>query len=440
MLGIPELDRTDELIAERLGPVLGGEEEGLGGEADAGSSGGGSPIRSAEAGAGGPWEAHPTVRYRAGDFSISRQRSWGTPIPIVYCEGCGTVPVPPEQLPVVLPLDLRPTGAGNPLAEREDFVSTPCPRCGGPARRETDTLDCHFDALWLWIPACVPASERERPLEEILALGDLRAWLPSERLVAGSDSGNFMFDQRIVTKALRDIGPLAFLPDGEPFAGALMHEMVIREGRKMSKHLGNVVDPDELVESFGADTVRMAVLWAARPQKSLNWSDSAVQFCRRFLHNLWAYSQARFAQQVEDSGELDPARTEHLRRRLEKWCEIAVAKITEELAELKMHSAVRNAIRLLDRIKDYESRVLKHSGALCREDHEALRDALGLMARVLTPFAPHLGEELWEASGLGEPGVDPPWPREGEWSRQPPERNRPVTAASGPDPNSAEIH
>ncbi len=431
VLGIPECDRTDELIAERLGipsaQEKGDEEEGVGGNVDAGPSGSGSPVRPAEV-AAGRTGARAAVRYKANDFSISRQRAWGTPIPIVYCDGCGTVPIPKEQLPVELPRDLKPTGAGNPLAEREEFVNTICPRCGGPAKRETDTLDCHFDALWLWIPACVPAPERERSLEEILALEDLRAWLPSERLVAGSDSGNFMFDQRITTKALRDIGPLAFLADGEPFAGALMHEMVIRDGRKMSKHLGNVVDPDELVESFGADTVRMAVLWAARPQKSLNWSDSAVQFCQRFLHNLWQYSQARFAQPVEDSGELDPRRTEHLRRRLEKWCDTAVEKITEELAELEMHSAVRNAIRLLDRIKDYEKRVLKHSGALCGEDHEALRDALGLLARLIMPFAPHVGEELWESSGLGERGVDPTWPRAGEWSRQPP------AMASRPEP------
>jgi leucyl-tRNA synthetase len=438
VLGIPEMDRTDELIAERLGsssPAEIGEEEdgGLGDEVEAGPSGSGPPIapaetragrqggaRAAETAAEGQSGARAAVRYKANDFSISRQRSWGTPIPIVYCERCGTVPIAKEQLPVELPRDLKPTGAGNPLAEREEFVNTTCPSCGGPAKRETDTLDCHFDALWLWIPACVPASERARSLEEILALEDLRAWLPSERLVAGSDSGNFMFDQRITTKALRDIGPLAFLADGEPFAGALMHEMVIRDGRKMSKHLGNVVDPDELVESFGADTVRMAVLWAARPQKSLNWSDSAVQFCQRFLHNLWQYSQARFALRVEDDGELDPRRTEHLRRRLEKWCDTAVEKITEELVELEMHSAVRNAIRLLDRIKDYEKRVIKHSGALCREDHEALRDALGLLARVIMPFAPHVGEELWESSGLGEAGVDPPWPPAGEWSRQPP--------------------
>ena len=228
----------------------------------------------------------------------------------------------------------------------------------------------------------MPPAERERPLEEMLALPELRGWLPSERLVAGSDSGNFMFDQRITTKALRDIGPLAFLADGEPFAGALMHEMVIRDGRKMSKHLGNVVDPDELVERFGADTVRLAVLWAARPQKSLNWSDwrcsTATGSC-----TVCGPTRTRGSPTTPEraGGEHDPRRTEHLRRRLEKWCDTAVEKITEELAELEMHSAVRNTIRLLDRIKDYEKRVMQHSGALGREDHEALRVALGLMAR-----------------------------------------------------------
>jgi leucyl-tRNA synthetase len=447
VLGIPERDRTDAVIAQRLGEgttgtpsatigstggpdaaaAAGSGVESAGSDAEsAGSDAESAGSESESAGSGpapsgsqrGASAARAAVRYRANDFSISRQRSWGTPIPIVYCEGCGTVPVGREQLPVLLPLDLRPTGAGNPLAEREDFVRTVCPRCGGEARRETDTLDCHFDALWLWVPACVPPQARELPLEQIFELPDLRGWLPSERLVAGSDSGNFMFDQRIVTKALRDIGPLAFLSAGEPFAGALMHEMVISDGRKMSKHLGNVVDPDELVEAFGADTVRLAVLWAARPQKSLNWSDSAVQYCRRFLHNLWQYSRARFAMSVQDAEELDPDDTEFLRRRLEKWCDTAVEKITEDLASLEMHKAVRNVIRLLDRIKGFESRVLARSGRLCAEDHEALVDALALMARVLMPFAPHIGEELWLASGRGAPGVDPTWPREGNWSQR----------------------
>ena len=238
------------------GGASAGGASGPGGATGPGSAGSANGA-AGRTGTTGPAGASPALgagraaakRYRAYDFAISRQRSWGTPIPIVYCEGCGTVPVPREQLPVVLPLELRPTGTGNPLAEDEEFVNTTCPLCGGPARRETDTLDCHFDALWLWIPACVPQECREDSLEEILALPDLRHWLPSERLVAGSDSGNFVFDQRTVTKALRDIGPLAFLDDGEPFAGCLFHEMVISGGRKMSKHLGNVVDPDELVES-----------------------------------------------------------------------------------------------------------------------------------------------------------------------------------------------
>ncbi|HEY3828257.1 MAG TPA: class I tRNA ligase family protein [Solirubrobacteraceae bacterium] len=428
VLGVPELDRTDALIAERIPgvavPAAAGREvqaevvvaapAALG--SDGGETNGDGPPEAATARLG-VTGTHAAVRYRANDFSISRQRAWGTPIPIVYCERCGTVPVPREQLPVLLPLDLKPTGEGNPLAEREDFVRTSCPGCGGEARRETDTLDCHFDALWLWIPACVPAQERERPLEEIFALEDLRAWLPSERLVAGSDSGNFMFDQRITTKALRDIGPLAFLAGGEPFAGALMHEMVIRDGRKMSKHLGNVVDPDELVDSFGADTVRLAILWAGRPQKSLNWDDSSVQYCNRFLHSLWRYSHARLAMVVEDSAELDPASTEFLRRRLEKWCEIAVEKITEDLTSLEMHKAVRNVIRLLDRIKDFEKRVLARSGALCREDHAALLDALALMATVLAPFAPHIAQELLLASGRDGSEADPPWPQPSRASR-----------------------
>ncbi|HTZ63978.1 MAG TPA: class I tRNA ligase family protein [Solirubrobacteraceae bacterium] len=426
VLGIPGRDRTDALIAQRLWPA----------RAELQDAPSDQPVPSVPG-------VRPAFRYRAGDFSISRQRSWGTPIPIVYCAAdCGAVPVPPEQLPVLLPLDLEPTGAGNPLAERADFVDTTCPRCGGPARRETDTLDCHFDALWLWVPVCVPPDQRERTLPEILALEDLRAWLPCERVVAGSDSGNFVFDQRIVTKALRDIGPLAFLADGEPFAGCLFHEMVIRDGRKMSKHLGNVVDPDELVARFGADTVRLATLYAARPQRSLNWSDSAVLRCHRFLTQVWDFSQARLAAAgsepvagVAGNGDMPipgsadtPATgsadrptigsadtpagrdmTEHLRTRLGKWCDTAVEKTTEEVAALEMHSAVRNVMRLFDRIKDYEKRVLARAGVLAGADRDALLEALQVLSQLLAPLAPHLAEELWIAFG-NDPDTQMPWP------------------------------
>ncbi|MFI5037300.1 MAG: class I tRNA ligase family protein [Solirubrobacterales bacterium] len=410
VLGIPEQDHADSVVAERLPDLAGGAPGARRAQASSGSDGSASASR-------------PAVRYKADDFSISRQRSWGTPIPIVYCEGCGTVPVPKEQLPVLLPLDITPTGAGNPLAESPDFVQTTCPRCGGPARRETDTLDCHFDALWLWIPACVPPEARDEPLEDILALADLRHWLPSERVVAGSDSGNFVFDQRIVTKALRDIGPLALLGGGEPFAGCLFHEMVISDGRKMSKHLGNVVDPDELVERYGADTVRLAVLYAARPQRTLNWSDSAVLRSHRFLTQVWEYCQSRLAAAEElaardglaaddESPDGEPIRdtTEHLRLKLSQWCEKAVEKITQDMEGLEMHTAVRNVMRLFDRIKDFEKRVIARQGTPSRADSDALIDALSLLAQLLGPFTPHLSEELWIAFGHDERGAPAPWP------------------------------
>ncbi|HMD57440.1 MAG TPA: class I tRNA ligase family protein [Solirubrobacteraceae bacterium] len=398
VLGVPSADHSDAIVAARLGLDEDGGEE-LGPPAVSGK---------------------PAVRYRAFDFSIARQRSWGTPIPIVYCEDCGTVPVPAEQLPVMLPLDIRPTGSGNPLAELEEFVNTTCPACGGSGRRETDTLDGHFDALWLWIPACVPPESRGESLEEIFALADLRYWLPSERLVAGSDSGNFVFDQRTVTKALRDIGPLAFLSDGEPFAGCLFHEMVIRDKRKMSKHLGNVVDPDELVERYGADTVRLAVVYAARAQRTMDWSDSAVLRCSRYLAQVWEYTHAKLAESQAAAGDGEGPtnargerlrdNTEHLRVRLAKWCDTAVEKITEEMDALEMHSAVRNLMRLFDRIKDFEKRVLAREPELNAANREALLRALELHAQMLGPFAPHLAEELWLAFGNEEHGAQTPWP------------------------------
>ena len=398
VLGIPSRDRTDEVIARRLGiefePPADVPVEGDGA----------APVTGATA----------AVRYRAFDWVVSRQRSWGTPIPIVYCERCGTVPVPREQLPVLLPLDIRPTGTGNPLAELDEFVNTTCPSCGGPARRETDTLDCHFDALWLWLPACVPPEARGLPLEEILALADLRHWLPCERVVAGSDSGNFVFDQRTATKALRDIGPLGFLADGEPFAGCLFHEMVISDGRKMSKHLGNVVDPDELVRRYGADTVRMAVLYAARPQRSLNWSDSAVLRCHRFLNQVWDFTQAKLAQAATgspDANEPEKDTSEHLRvKLLTQWCPNAVERTTADMESLEMHSAVRNIMRLFDRIKDFEKKVLAREHLLGPANLDALLEALATLAQLLGPLAPHLAEELWIALGRDEHGAQTPWP------------------------------
>lgn len=378
-LGIPAVDEADRDIAARLERV--------------------PTVEDDEEVASAPVEgARETKRYRANDFSISRQRSWGTPIPIIHCEQCGPVPVPEEDLPVVLPRDIKPTGEGNPLAERPDFVDVECPKCGGAAKRETDTLDCHFDALFLWVPAAVPPEDRD---EQMFTHPDLQEWLPSERLVAGNDSGGFVFDQRVVTKALRDIGPFAFMGEGEPFAGCLFHEMVIADGRKMSKHLGNVVNPDELVAEHGADTVRLAVLYAAGPAKTLNWSEGAVRFAGRFLRGLWNYTHERIA--ALEGLEHDPeaaADTEHMRDRLRKWCENGLERISADTQDLQMHKSIRNITRLFERIQDFEKRVLKRRGGLDRADAEAQLAALVLLARTLVPFAPHAAEELLVAAGV----------------------------------------
>jgi leucyl-tRNA synthetase len=386
VLGIPSADEADEAIAARV-----------------------ERIPPAATGDAAMPERRPATRYRAFDFSISRQRYWGTPIPVLHCERCGVVPVPIEDLPVVLPRDVEPTGEGNPLAERADFLQVPCPSCGGEARRETDTLDCHFDALWLWVPAAVPPADRG---EQMFTHPDLQRWLPSERLVAGNDSGGFVFDQRIVTKALRDIGPFSFIEDGEPFAGCLFHEMVIADGRKMSKHLGNVVDPDELVAEHGADTVRLAVLYAAGPAKALNWTDGALRFASRFLGGLWDYVEDSIA--AAAAAPADPeaaADTAFIRERLGKWCDSGLERITADLEQLQMHKAVRNVTRLLERIKDYEKRIVKRRGGLSRDDYEALLEALALLARVLAPFAPHVSEQLLLALGYEDgPDLVGAWP------------------------------
>jgi leucyl-tRNA synthetase len=417
-LGIPAVDEADADIAARFPGRVDGPKTGL--------SDGFSAHQPGEDGE----EAAPNVlvagaretkRYRANDFSISRQRSWGTPIPIIRCPDCGPVPVPEADLPVVLPRDIKPTGEGNPLAERPDFVDVDCPRCGVAAKRETDTLDCHFDALFLWVPATVPPADRAT---QMFTHPESRKWLPAERLVAGGDSGGFVFDQRIVTKALRDHGEFAFMGEGEPFAGCLFHEMVIADGRKMSKHLGNVVDPDELVAEFGADTVRVAVLWAAGPAKTLNWSDAAIRFANKFLRSFWTYAHDRLVEL--DGAKHDPekaAETEFMRERLRKWCDNGLERITADTAELQMHKSIRNLTRLLERIQDFEKQ-LKKRGQLDRVDAEALVAAILLLARALHPFAPHTAEAILIDSGRFTSDELPgPWPDAAEI---------PVAAADAP--------
>ena len=428
MLGIPTRDATDASIAQRL-------------PAPAGTA-----WKAAKASA----TPRPTVRYRARDFAISRQRAWGAPIPLIHCSDCGTVPVPFDDLPVRLPDDLEISGEGNPLAGRPDFYETSCPRCAGKAKRETDTIHCRLDGMWMWMPICVPPEGRASAM---FSHPEHARWLPAEQIVWGTDGGGYMFDQRLIGKVLRDLGQLPKLPGREPFKKALMHQLIRCERRNASQHLGNVVDPNELVASVGADTVRLAVLHAASPGRAFNWNDQPVRHCEIFLKKLYGYAEGRLREwsphtppPPEEVGERGqngtsdaaPPTTDQraridasdkLRRRLANWCGVACEKVTESLERLETQRAAHNAMLLLTRIQDFEQRALeRRGGELEQADREAIVAALLLLTQLLAPLTPHIAEELWSLAGNASLVSNTPWPR--PWQRSAAE----ATAGSAAEP------
>jgi leucyl-tRNA synthetase len=393
-LGIPALDATDASIAERL---------------EASSAGAWKGARSNAA-------PRPTVRYRARDFAVSRQRAWGAPIPLIHCERCGIVPVPMQDLPVRLPEDLQVSGAGNPLEARADFLECLCPACGGPARRETDTIDCHVDGMWMWMPICVPFADRPAHMFDH---PEYKRWLPARQIVWGADAGGYMFDQRLIGKVLQDLGQLPRVPGREPFTNALMHQMIRLEGRKMSKHLGNVVDPNELVVHVGADTVRLAVLQAASPGRIFNWNEQPVRYCQIFLKKLYGYAQPRLVEwdRAGERGRAGEApridASDRLRRKLAHWCQVALQKVTTDYERLEMQRVAHNTMLLLTRIQDFEQRAVERRGELEERDREAIVAALGQLVQMLAPLTPHIAEELWSLAGNRTLVSLAPWPAPG---------------------------
>ncbi len=226
------------------------------------------------------------INFRLRDWGISRQRYWGAPIPVLYCEKDGMVPEREENLPVVLPRDVQISGkGGSPLAEVASFVNAVCPKCGGPARRDTDTMDTFVESSWYFLRYCSPTYDRGMFEPDAAAY-----WMPVDQYIGGIEHAVLhLLYARFYTKALRDLGMLKV---DEPFLALLSQGMVIKDGAKMSKSKGNVVDPDDLIRRYGADTARLFSLFAAPPEKDLDWNDRGVEGASRFLNRVWRFVHA----------------------------------------------------------------------------------------------------------------------------------------------------
>jgi leucyl-tRNA synthetase len=335
-------------------------------------------------------KGHASVNYRLRDWLVSRQRYWGCPIPIVYCERCGMVPVPEERLPVVLPeiADYTPKGR-SPLAAAEDWVRTDCPQCGGSARRETDTMDTFVDSSWYFMRYCDARNERAA-----WSPAALREWMPVDQYIGGVEHAilHLMY-ARFFTKALADLGHLDFQ---EPFAALFTQGMVTKDGAKMSKSKGNVVSPAAIVERLGADTARCYILFVGPPDQDADWSDEGVEGVHRFLGRLWRLAadtaQRAGAPTPEPMGPPDAQGDDLALLRKTHW---AIDKVGGDLRRFAFNTAIAAVMELLN-----EASRLRES-----VDIETLRFALAQAASLLFPFAPHVcadiydrltGERVWE--------------------------------------------
>jgi leucyl-tRNA synthetase len=372
------------------------------------------------------------VNYRLRDWLISRQRYWGAPIPIVYCDKCGIVPVPEADLPVLLPLDVafEPTGE-SPLLKAKDFLNTRCPQCGGPARRETDTMDTFVCSSWYYLRYCDP-----RDGEHAFARDKVDYWMPVDQYIGGVEHAILhLLYSRFFMKVLCDLG---LAPVDEPFTNLLTQGMVLKDGAKMSKSKGNVVSPEEIIEHYGADTARLFILFAAPPERDLDWSDQGVEGAYRFINRVWRLFEKcevgswkcekeegiGFANANENlTSNLSPLTSQE--RALRLATHRTILKVTEDVSiRFNFNTAVSAIMELVNSIYDYvnwaESQKSEQEGiggarppgrAPANKDlstqHSALstpilHESLVNLAMLLAPFTPHLAEELWEM--LGEAG------------------------------------
>ncbi|MGI9232500.1 MAG: leucine--tRNA ligase [Woeseiaceae bacterium] len=332
-----------------------------------------------------------TVNYRLRDWGVSRQRYWGAPIPIIYCDDCDAVPVPEDQLPVVLPENVEFTGVGSPLREMAEFFEVACPECGKPARRETDTFDTFVESSWYFARYACPDNGN--------AMLDERAgyWTPVDQYTGGIEHAILhLLYSRFFQRVMRDEG----LTDvTEPFTNLLTQGMVLKDGAKMSKAKGNTVDPQELIEKFGADTVRLFMMFAAPPEQALEWSDDGVQGSFRFLKRFWNAVVDHVAPgPVAEADQLNEQQQE-LRRKTHQ----TIAKISDDIGRRSsFNTAVAAAMELLNAVNRFDD----ESDAGRAVVHEALESVV----LMLSPIVPHICHALWEELGHRTPLIDQAWP------------------------------
>jgi leucyl-tRNA synthetase len=323
------------------------------------------------------------TRYRLRDWLVSRQRYWGCPIPIVYCERCGTVPVPREDLPVLLPAEYKP------LSENEDFIHVTCPRCAGPARRETDTLDTFVDSSWYFLRYVSPQDDTQ-PFDPELA----DHWMPVDQYTGGVEHAILhLLYSRFFQKVLYDA---RLVKDVEPFVRLFNHGMVTRFGSAMSKSKGNGISPEQLVSQQGADAGRVYEMFIGPPQEEVEWTDSGLQGCARFLQRVWRLVLE--PEQVVREGSAAAIDGAALTRKVHQ----TIRKVTDDYHGFRFNTAVAALMELTNTCQDY----LAAGGA----QDQAWNDAMQSLILLLNPLAPHLAEELWHRRGGNGLCAEASWP------------------------------
>jgi leucyl-tRNA synthetase len=333
------------------------------------------------------------INYRLRDWGVSRQRYWGTPIPIVYCDDCGAVPVAEDQLPVVLPEDVEFSGVGSPLKSMPEFYETECPTCGKPATRETDTFDTFVESSWYFSRYANPDSDD--------AMVDAREayWMPVDQYIGGVEHAILhLLYARFFQKVMRDFDLSAA---DEPFTNLLTQGMVLKDGAKMSKAKGNTVDPQALIDKYGADTVRLFMMFAAPPEQALEWSDDGVQGSYRFLKRFWHAVEKHLA--GDAPAELDIATLDDTQKELRRKTHQTIQKVSDDIGRrYTFNTAVAATMELLNAVNRFDD----NSDA----GRAVVREALDSIVLLLSPIVPHIAHELWAALGHDRAPVYQPWP------------------------------